>query len=405
MSDPDLDALAEGLAEFDVFEKRDGRSAMEERIVAGFEDIQRFVDKHGRAPLHGEDRDIFERLYAVRLERLRALPECRAVLEPLDHQGLLGGAPAVGSGGDAIDLEELEASLSDGNDVSRLRHVRPTVEKRAAEDIAHRTPCKDFEDFAPLFERVRRELKDGTRYAAPLEKRGEMNIDLIQEGQYFIVGGQIAYIAAVGKEFTTQYDRTDSRLRVIYDNATESDVLLRSFQRAFYRDAAARVISNPEIGSLFADELAEDDSKTGTIYVLRSKSDNPVVAANRDILHKIGVTGAKIQTRIAIAALDPTFLLAEVEILATYTLYNINRVKLENLIHRVFDSAQLDIEIIDRFGNPVRPREWFLVPFFVIDEAVGRIKDGSITEYVYDPKAAKLVKVGNVGIRSHTAGA
>jgi hypothetical protein len=394
MSDPDLDALAEGLAEFDVPDKPGGRSAKEERVIAGFEDIQRFVKKQGRAPLHGEDRDIFERLYAVRLDRLRALPECRAVLEPLDHQGLLGGAPTVGSEGDAIGLEELEAALSDGDDVTRLRHVRATTEKRAAEDIAQRKPCADFEDFAPLFERVRRELKDGTRYAAPLEKRGEMNIDLIQEGQFFIVGGQIAYIAEVGKEFTTQYDRKDSRLRVIYDNGTESDVLLRSFQRAFYRDDAARVISNPEMGPLFGDEPAGDDSRTGTIYVLRSKSDNPVVAANRDILHKIGVTGAKIEARIASASLDPTFLLAEVEILATYTLYNINRVRLENLIHRVFDSAQLDIEVADRFGNLVRPREWFLVPFFVIDEAVGRIKDGSIIDYVYDPKAAKLVKVG-----------
>lgn len=402
MSDPDLDALAEGLAEFDAPKKPGGRPAREERIIAGFEDIQRFADEHGRAPRHGEDRDIFERLYAVRLDRIRALPECRAILEPLDRQGLLGATPITGSGGDDIDLDELEAGLSNDDDVTNLRHVRATTDKRAAEDIAHRTPCKDFDDFAPLFELVRRELKDGTRYATPLEKRGEMNIDLIQVGQFFIVGGQITYIAKVGTEFTTQYDRKDSRLRVIYDNGTESDVLLRSFQRAFYRDDAARVISNPEIGPLFSDEPAADDSRTGTIYVLRSKSDNPVVAANRDLLHKIGVTGSKIETRIASASLDPTFLLADVEIVATYTLYNINRVKLENLIHRVFDAAQLDIAITDRFGNPVRPREWFLVPFFVIDEAVGRIKDGSITEYVYDPKAARLVKTGTAETRSRT---
>jgi hypothetical protein len=402
MTDPDLDALAEGLAEFDIPDKPGGRSLKVERIIAGFEDIQRFVEKHGRAPLHGEDRDIFERLYAVRLDRLRALPECRAVLEPLDHQGLLGAAPTFEPGNDPIDIEELEAALLDDNDLTQLRHVRATTEKRTADDVAQRKPCADFDKFAPLFERVRRELKDGSRYAAPLEKRGEMNIDLIQDGQFFIVGGQIAYIAEVGKEFTTQYDRNDSRLRVIYDNGTESDVLLRSFQRAFYRDDSARLIVRPEIGPLFDDAAAEDNSKTGTIYVLRSKSANSVVAANRDVLHKIGVTGGKIETRVASASLDPTFLLAEVEILATYTLYNINRVKLENVIHRVFDPAQLDIEINDRFGNPVRPREWFLVPFFVIDEAVGRIKDGSITDYVYDPKAAKLVKVGNVGLRSHT---
>lgn len=77
---------------------------------------------------------------------------------------------------------------------------------------------------------------------------------------------------------------------------------------------------------------------------------------------------------------------------ATYTLYNINRVKLENLIHRIFAPAQLDIEIKDRFGNPVVPREWFLVPRFVVDDAVERIKDGTITDYIYDPAAARLVQ-------------
>ena len=127
--------------------------------------------------------------------------------------------------------------------------------------------------------------------------------------------------------------------------------------------------------------------------MLRSKSDHPVVAANRDVLHKIGVTGGGVARRFVNAKLDPTFLMADVEIVATYELYNINRTKLENLIHRVFDPARLDIEIKDRFGNPVVPREWFLVPLFVIDEAVEKIRDGSITSYVYDPKAAALVCV------------
>jgi hypothetical protein len=111
------------------------------------------------------------------------------------------------------------------------------------------------------------------------------------------------------------------------------------------------------------------------------------------VLHKIGVTGSKIGTRIANARLDPTFLMADVEVVATYELYNINRVKLENIIHRVFDPVQLDLEIKDRFGNPVRPREWFLVPLFIVDEVVDRIKDGSITQYIYDPQKASLVSL------------
>jgi len=161
------------------------------------------------------------------------------------------------------------------------------------------------------------------------------------------------------------------------------------------KDATGRLITNPNIGPLFAEDPTGDDLASGTIYVLRSKSDHPVVAANRNVLHKIGVTGSRVETRIANANLDPTFLLADVEVAATYELYNVNRIKLENVIHRVFDPAQLDIEIRDRFGNPVKPREWFLVPLFVVNEAVERIKDGSITQYVYDPTAARLVKMAS----------
>ena len=83
-------------------------------------------------------------------------------------------------------------------------------------------------------------------------------------------------------------------------------------------------------------------------------------------------------------------LLADVEIVATYKLFNINRSKLENLIHRIFDPARLNIEIKDRFGHPVVPREWFLVPLSAIDEAVAKIKDGTISDYTYDPKTARL---------------
>jgi len=397
MSDIDLDKLRAELDEFAEPKKKGGRSPREERIIAGFEEIQRFVEKHGRAPQHGEDRDIFERLYAVRLDRLRALEECRSLLMPLDHQGLLSGMENVEDAAvETISDDELLAELQDaagGDAITELRHVRKSVDKRAAEEIANRTVCEDFEKFKPLFEQVKNELKSGIRSTRPVQTMDEINLARIQQGEYFIVQGQIAYIAEVGEEFITQYDRRDSRLRVIYDNGTEGNLLMRSFQRALHRDAAGRLITNPDIGPLFAGESSEEDMASGTIYVLRSKSNHPSVAANRDILHKIGVTGGKIETRIVNAKLDPTFLLADVEVVATYELYNINRVKLENLIHRVFDSAQLNIEIKDRFGNPVRPREWFLVPLFIVNEIVERIKDGTITQYVYDPGEARLVKV------------
>jgi len=396
MSDIDLDQLRSELDDFAEPEKKGGRPPREERIIAGFEEIQRFVEKHGHPPQHGENRDIFERLYAVRLDRLRALEECRSLLVPLDHQGLLVGTEIVATvSADTVDDDELRRELAGaagGSEITDLRHVRKSADKRAAEEIANHTVCEDFEKFKPLFERVKRELKDGIRRALPVQKMDEIKLAEIQQGEYFIVQGQITYVAEVGEGFRTQYDRLDSRMRVIYDNGTESNLLMRSFQRALHRDTASRIISNPVAGPLFAEEAADDDLASGTIYVLRSKSDHPVVAANRDVLHKIGVTGSKIETRLANAKLDPTFLMADVEVIATYELFNINRIKLENIIHRVFDPAQLDIEVRDRFGNPVKPREWFLVPLFVVNEVVERIKDGTITNVVYDPKSARLVE-------------
>lgn len=394
MSDPDLDELAAELAEFDIPEKKGGPSPRDERVIAGFEEIQRFVEQHGHTPQHGENRDLFERLYAARLDRLRALGDCRTLLAPLDHQGLLSSVSSAKHPSEIIDDDELLAELSEStrtDDITSLHHVRATADKRAAEEIAQRKACEDFDVFKPLFERVKRELDSGVRRTVPVKNMEEVKAAAIQKGEFFVVEGQMAYVAEVGEEFTTKYDRKDSRLRVIYDNGTESDVLQRSLQRALYRDDAARRITNPDIGPLFADEPTDEDLATGTIYVLRSKSDHPVVAAHRDVLHKIGVTGGNVEARLANVSLDPTFLLADVEVVATYELFNINRVKLENLIHRVFDCAQLDVEIKNRFGSPVRPREWFLVPLPVIDEVVSRIKDGSITKYGYDPTVARLI--------------
>jgi hypothetical protein len=133
----------------------------------------------------------------------------------------------------------------------------------------------------------------------------------------------------------------------------------------------------------------------GAIYVLRSKSEHPFIIEHRQLIHKIGATGGGLAARFANAKLDPTFLMADVEVVATYDLFAVNRVKLERLIHRVFDRARLNIQINDRFGRPVVPREWFLVPIFVVDEVVERIKDGSIIRYVYDPKTATLVEAGS----------
>ena len=394
MADIDEDELLADLGLEVAPLKASSRTPREERIIAGFEDVLRFHQTHGRAPLHGEGRDIFERLYAVRLDQLRKLPQAQALLAGLDGPGLLSGAAIHADVNDLDDLDEdaLLAELAlgnqpaDQNNITVLRHVRSSSEKRAAEEIADRTPCADFDRFQPLFERVEQDLKSGVRKTLRFGRDTS-----IADGNYFIVGGQLAYVAEVGDTIKAPNGESDARLRVIYANGTESNLLRRSLQRALYKDDTGRRLTDPDMGPLFGDAPEPDDIESGTIYVLRSLSSHPFVTEHRELIHKIGVTGGNVEARIAGADKDATYLLADVEVVATYKLHNLNRTRLENIFHRLFGAAQLDLTIEDRFGNPVKPREWFLVPLHVVDEAVKRIRDGSITDVVYDPTTARLV--------------
>lgn len=389
ISDDDL--LAE-LGAAPEAKKQSARTPSEERIIAGFEDIVRFREEHGRVPQHGESRDIFERLNAVRLDRLREQEDCRALLQHFDRYGLLATPTVSESDAENLDDDALLAELGVEPivdvDLTELTHVKPRAEVRAAEEVANRTPCDDFEKFKPLFGQVQREIESGNRQTRPFELKAEIRPDA-----WFIVGGQKAYVAEMGEQFTTEHGRTDARLRVIFDNGTESNMLMRSLQRSLNKDEAGRRITDPIAGPLFSGEKADGDMESGTIYVLRSNSDHPMVAENRDLVHKIGVTNMAVEQRIAGARLQSTYLLADVEVVATYKLFNINRTKLEHVLHRVLSPARLDLTIKDRFGNPVKPEEWYLVPLHIIDEVVEKVKDGSITGYEYDPEEARLKPV------------
>lgn len=389
----DLDDLRAELEDFAQPAKKGGKSALEERVIAGFEEIQRFVEQHGRAPQHGEDKDIFERIYAVRLDQIRAQELCRSIVLPIDYQGLLNGVElslvdSVVTTDDDELLAELEG-VGAKSGISELRHVRSTAEIQAAEEIANREKCKDFDSFQPLFQKAKNELASGERQTRPFGKEASVEI-----GNFFILSGQLVFVAEVGEEIKAPNGSNDARLRVIYDNGTESNLLRRSLQRALYKDEAGRRVTDPDAGPLFSDTLEDDDIESGTIYVLRSLSEHPYILEHHQLLHKIGVTGGKIETRISNAENEATYLLAKVEVVASYKLFGINRTKLENLFHRLFAPAQLDLVINDRFGHPVRPKEWFLIPLHVIDEAVKRIRDGSITDVSYDPKTASLVVAG-----------
>lgn len=364
----------------------------QERILAGFEDVLRFREAHGRAPQHGQKLDIFERLYAVRLDQLRKLPEeDLALLYPQDRFGLLAEPKSKGEHADALSPEELLEALAAGetDDIGKLVHVQSPEANEAKREVpvyvADRVKCEDFDLYKLLFEATQADLSTGRRTAKRFIKDAS-----IETGDFFTLSGQMVYVATMGEPFKAPNGEKDARLRVIYANGTESNILIRSLQRALYKDEHGRRITQEGMGPLFGDTLEPADVGSGTIYVLRSLSNQPEIAAIRDSLHKIGVTGGRVEDRIANAKADPTYLYAPVEIVATWKLANVHRFRLEQTIHRVFDAAQLTMSIPGYSGRWVQPREWFVVPLPVIDEAVQRIRDGSITQFIYDHNSATL---------------
>lgn len=389
----DDDLLADLGVEVETKKKAD-YTPREQRILSGFEEVQGFFEKHNRLPTH-EAGDIFERLLAVRFDQLVKQKDCKALLEPKDHQGLFAlslesSEPDLDFDSDDALLDALGVELDSEGAITNLKYVKSRSEKERAksEIVGERKPCNDFDQFKPLFAAVQRDLKVGRRQTVPFSKDGS-----IEQGNFFILTGQKAYVADVGEEFTGKDGRKEYRLRVIFDNGVESDQLMRSLQKRLWEDEAGRRITESSSGPLF--DLDESDKSnleaentSGTIYVLKSLSKHDFVEQHRNLIHKIGVTGGDVKKRIASAKTDPTYLMADVEVIATFKLFDINKNKLENLIHRVFESAQLQIEINDRFGNPVKPREWYLVPFDVIEEAINKIRDGSLVNYIYDPSVA-----------------
>lgn len=390
MTEIDLDELRAELNDFAQPARTKVHSALSQRIIAGFEEIERFVEEHGRLPERGEDRDIFERLYAVRMDRMRESSECRDVLKDLDSRGLFGDEANVRSSEDPTDEELLSAFGTEAkrhDDVTRLVHVRRREEIRAAEEIAQRKLCQDFDEFKPIFEKVQHELESGKRQTLKYKDNAE-----VRKGDLFVLEGQTLMVAEMGDEFISNYDRPDRRLRVVYANGTESDLLLRSLQRALNKDKASRRITESGLGPLFSDDEEDGDLATGYIYILRSKSDHPFIVNNRNVVHKIGVTGGDVKSRISNAKKEPTYLLAEVDVVETFKLANVNRRRLEALIHKFFGSARLNLELTDRFGRPVESREWFLVPLPVIEEAIDKIKKGTIGNFRYASETARIVE-------------
>ena len=393
MSEPtDRDLLNELGVDLEI-KKHHSLTPAQERIISDFEEVQTFYEEFKRLPQNQEGRDIFERLYAVRLNQICENEECLSLLKTLDYQDLISTNSL--KDGDIIhqDIDDSELLSKLGIDeefkeITELKNVRSSQERRLAEEFANREICENFSSYKLIFQEVIKDINNGQREILKLKQRPE-----IKSGKFFILGGQYTYVENVGEIFMQEYGISDARLYLIFDNGTESRMLMRSFQKALYIDESSRLITEKNLGPLFANTKTNQDESTGTIYVLRSKSNNPFIEENRNLIHKIGFTTNTIQKRIANSKLDPTFLMADVETVASYQLYNLKGSKFESLIQKIFSNAKLKIKINDRFGNAVSPEEWFLVPLEVIKDAIQKIIEGTITKYIYDPSLAKMVDI------------
>ena len=360
-------------------------STEEQRILNSFEEINRFISRFNRKPGDIDKPSVSEQGLKMKLAGLLKKTDIHELLRPHDQHELL---PKEGNAepktlDDILDLDDdLLSTPQDG--IFDLVHARPAAAK--TDKFSVRKACGEFDKFKPLFDQCAREINEGKRQAIKFAKEQE-----VWAGEFFILNGVMVYVAEVG-ETHIRNGKKNARLRLIFDNGTEGNNLLRSLATELYKDPNGRRVTTLDAGPLYNTAIEEGDTQTGMIYVVKSLSSNPEIKKLDGLLHKIGFTAGKMEVRIQNAKDDPTFLMAPVHPVATFTLYNIDKVKLEHLLHNFFADARLDIAITDRFGKNVKPREWFLLPIEIIEEAISRLQDKSIVGYRFDLNTVSIVK-------------
>jgi len=355
------------------------REAMtkDERLVAGFGEIAEFVRRHGRPPEKDAD-DVTEMMLAHRLESMSASDEQRELLSPYDEGGILKPPKPPESLKDAVAEDALGLLDAPEEDIHTLRNVpKPSA---PPEEIARRRPCRDFERFEPLFKACHAELRSGARRLVKFRDE-----QAVREGAFYVLNGVLVLVAEEG-ERKIEHGRMNARLRCVFENATEADLLLRSFASRLYR--FGKTVTEPEEKT--RREVEERlGGEMGFVYVARSLSDDPEVRAIPD-LHKIGFTTGSAESRIADAIGSATFLDAPVKLVETFELPRSIAGKVEALLHRFFAAARLDIWF-EREGLPVADvREWFSVPLEAIEEAMELIESEGIQSYEYAPDDRRI---------------
>ncbi|MCI7698553.1 MAG: GIY-YIG nuclease family protein [Akkermansia sp.] len=354
------------------------------RLRESFKEINNFVRKEGRIP--EASKGMIERALRKRLSEFRTNPEKATAVRDLDEFSLL---PQDVSQEDDSIWSNI-SQLIPCNDICRdIFDTGKLLQRRSQPDyIATRKQCKDFERFMPLFAQCHEDLENKHRHIIRLA--GSHAQQSITSGCFVLIGRLLAYVAGANDAFV-QGDRTNSRLRIIFENGRECDMLYRSLLTALYKDGALISKYDEEELVMCAEEECENESleSCGIIYILRSASEKSEIRAIPN-LFKIGVTTTDVENRIRNARNEATYLMDDVKIVQTFTCYNINVHKLETLIHRFFDTCKVELDVVDKGGYICHPREWYSVPISVIQQAVSMIIDGSIVNYRYDRSTQRI---------------
>lgn len=377
--DNDLDGL------LDAPEKRQ-KATSADRLQRAFLEIVEFRRTHERLP-SATTRDIAERKLGARLDGILADESKIEALKPLDEFSLLETPEAPASLEDLLADDDLDDLLGDDTGILDVSDLPVLKRPESPDSVAQRVKAKDFEAFEPLFKAKHTELAGGTFQLMPFT-----GMDLIREGVFFVLGGVMCFVAEVGDDVDLVVGgkpRQKQRLRVVFENGTESAMYKQSLMTRLY-EAQGQVLART---GHEAGEILDADVESGHIYVLSSLSEDPVIAGMKN-LHKIGFSTTSVEQRIKNASKSPTYLMAPVQVLADYRLYNVRASWLEHLLHRVFAEVRLDLRQVDRKGRDYDPSEWFVVSLETINRAVAMIMSGEITDYVYDKAQQKLVKNG-----------
>lgn len=292
-----------------------------------------------------------------------------------------------------LDISGKEAALfTIPDDMRRVMEA-----KKQPDYVAQHRRCEDFELYRPLFMKVHEELKTGKRSLIRVTKTASM-----EAGGFYIVGGQMLYLARVDKLEKAVNGTLDGRTRCIYENGTESDILLQTLRKNVVADGYAITPKTEEMGSgFFANgDVSEEDLVTGYIYVLRSLSEDMKIKS-QDNLYKIGFSTTAVEERIANAANEPTYLMAPVEVVASYKVVNLHSQRFEDMIHQILKPVQLHLTVFDHKGEEHHPQEWFVVPLNVVDAIIEKIMDGSIVNYVYNTTMQCLERVATRSVSTH----